>query len=153
MKKSDLVLRDFDEILSSIKQRENLSISVIDLKKQSLYKKDLLKFLCEEHHLLFDGSATSEGEYKLTMKGNLFVVDGGYQGDLKRKRRANQKNNFYLIASPIIALIAVAISIVSMCNSSSKTNQPLHFENTNSFHFLTPKDTLLTKSDTVGITP
>lgn len=143
------ILKDLDALLSLINDQSDHYISVNELEERKFYEKKLLNFLCEERYLTFDGSTIGRGGYKLTLNGYLFVLNGGYQGNLKKKRNDIRRNNFYLVATPTIAVIATIISIISLAKTSSKTNHPLHFEN----HFSFSKDTMIIKSDTISIIP
>jgi len=136
MKEITKVLKDFDNILRSIASKQEMTISEIELQKNNAFKEEQILYLIDEGLVI---RTKAPVHYKISQKGIVFISQGGYQ-KANRNLIVNRTSNIvYLVASPLIALISVTISIFTfiytnnntkelICNELKKTNSLISYE-------------------------
>ena len=123
-------LTKLDNILIFVGNQYNHSILEEELKKNNLYNIEQLIFLQQEGFLKCTNIPIS---YRLTQKGIVFISNGGFEQELKRKNIDRKSNLIYLLSSPLLAFSSLILSIFaiyfSLTISKNKQEQPLNFTN------------------------
>jgi hypothetical protein len=137
-------LKKLDNILTYIGNHRNSSVSEEELKSSKLYDLEKFIFLEKEGMILCTRIPIS---YRLTQKGIVFISYGGYEYESKRKRMDRRSNLFYLLSSPLIALVSLLLSlfalIISLSANKNNEEQPLNFTSEIKLSFPEIKDTII----------
>lgn len=111
MKKLTKELEQLDLILTKLAGSEQYGIAENELKKFKHYSSKRLAFLIDEKLI---SKSDSPIYFQLTQKGIVFTAKGGFQKENKMQIFFKNSNLIYLIATPIMAMISVSISIFTL---------------------------------------
>lgn len=137
-------LKKLDNILIYIGNKTNHAVLEGDIKNSNVYDIECLIFLEEEAMIKRTQIPVS---YRLTQKGMVFILGGGYKEESKRKRLDRRSSLIYLLSSPLIAFISLLLSSIalyfSLIINKVKEEKPINFSNEIKLSFPEKKDTIV----------
>jgi hypothetical protein len=111
-----------DEILKLIAKENNFCVAESKLKEFKYYNENRIDFLTKEGLI----RKTSPPEiYILTQRGIVFIAGGGFEKEKKKQVFDRTSNLVYLLASPLIAILSLILSIIAISrpDNSSRNNK------------------------------